>query len=472
MVKRIKKILIDTTLLNLCLFILMHCLSTPLYSQDVICMTMEESISMALTENNQIRSMEFEKEKADWNKKRAWSVLFPSINMYTRYSNIDNKTFMERSYNPFSSLGLQMPQSVFRESYYSSINIHTPLFEGALLNGLAIADANIEMASQADKAAREEIIFQVIRSYLNIIKANDILKLQRDYLELSQMNYERAERLQRADRYSKTEALRWKVDYQLQKSIVASSESVLRNSKATLTRFLGTGLKKPFEIKKNIPTILTEKSEEIANKTDDEILEMINLSNEELIKINSSLSSIKAGEEISRLMYKNTFSSYMPSVSLDYSYAWKENNTIDLDDNRSQTLMVTCNIPIFKSFQNYTVSKTAYYDYRKTKELFSDQLQNIRYVLTNITNNIINLKNQRELSKVNVEFNEKNYNIVARRKEQGLVSNINFIDAKLNLQNAKLNHISTYYDLISSMIELYYHLGKLDTVYVKILNLK
>jgi len=83
-------------------------------------------------------------------------------------------------------------------------------------------------------------------------------------------------------------------------------------------------------------------------------------------------------------------------------------------------------------------------------------------MLTETVNKIINLKTQRELSKANVEFSEHNYRTVSLQKEKGLISNIDFIDAKLNLQNAKLNDISTNYDFISAMVELYYMLGKLN----------
>ena len=69
---------------------------------------------------------------------------------------------------------------------------------------------------------------------------------------------------------------------------------------------------------------------------------------------------------------------------------------------------------------------------------------------------------QRELSKANVEFNKNNYNVIEKQKERGLVSNIDFIDAKLNLQNAELSDINNHYDFITAMVELYYLLGKLD----------
>ena len=68
------------------------------------------------------------------------------------------------------------------------------------------------------------------------------------------------------------------------------------------------------------------------------------------------------------------------------------------------------------------------------------------------------------MNATNVSFNEKNYSVIEQQKEKGLVSNLDFIDAKLNLQNSKLENINTHYDFISAMTELFYLLGKLNNV--------
>jgi outer membrane protein TolC len=124
--------------------------------------------------------------------------------------------------------------------------------------------------------------------------------------------------------------------------------------------------------------------------------------------------------------------------------------------------MVNLRMPIFTSFQNYTQLKSSYYEYRESQENFYDNLLNLRYVLTETVNKLINLKTQKELSKISLEFNQRNYRIIEQQREKGLVSNIDFVDAKVNLQNANLVDISNYYDFITGMVELYYLLGKLQ----------
>jgi outer membrane protein TolC len=427
---------------------------------------MEEAIEKALVKNNLVRSSEFALNSAEWNTKHAWTLLFPTLKLNSRFTRIDQQSFAERDFRRYfpPELASQIPQTVFQESYFTSLDVTAPIFNGSLINNLSVANASEDAALKINESTRENIIFQVISSYLSVLKSKEVLNIQKDYLDLSRLNYEKAERLYKANRYSKTEALRWKVEFQQQKSIVVSSESQSRSDMTILNRLINEDMFNALEVEKDIPTYLLAESERLQQFSDAEILDLIKLNDDELTNVNKNLSAAKSNEEVSWLLYKNSFTSYLPDISLSYSYGWRENNTLALDDYSPKTLMINFSIPIFTSFQNFTSLKSTYYDYKQNQEQFFDQLQNTKYILTETSNKLIRLKTQRELSKTNVEYNEHNYRIVETQKERGLVSNIDFIDAKLNLQNAKLDDINNHYDFISAMVELYYLLGKIESV--------
>jgi outer membrane protein TolC len=202
----------------------------------------------------------------------------------------------------------------------------------------------------------------------------------------------------------------------------------------------------------------------LLNLSENEILDLIDLNSDQLIEANASLAALKSGEEVSRLLHKNSYSSFMPKINFSYSYGWRENNTIDLDDYSPKNLMVNFSLPIFSGFQNYTALKSSFYEYKKNEEEFKDQLLNTKLVLQNVANNLINIKSQMDLLKSNVELSENNYKIVERRRERGLVSNIDYIDAKLKMQEANINYISNNYLFIASIVELYYLIGKIENL--------
>lgn len=439
------------------------------YSQEnnlIKYLTMEEAISRALNDNNLIKSNKYSIKKASWDVKRAWAELFPILSFNTRYSWIDYQTFAERDFRRYlpPELASQIPQTVFQESYYSSFNLNMPLFNGILINGLSLAYEQENLSEQQTKSVEHQTVHNVITSYLNVLRTKELHKIQTEYLNLSKLNYEKAQRLFMANRYSENEALRWKIDYQQQKSTVSNSNAELRNSLLALSRLINASLDTSTIIENKIAANLEEEKNKMLKLDDDEILNIIKLNDDELIRANANLAAIKSGEEISRLVHKNSYASYLPKVNLQYSYGWRENNTLDLDDYSPKNLMINLSIPIFSGFQNYTELKSTFYEYKKNEEEFKDQLLNTKLILNNVVNNIINVKSQLDLQKSTVEFSENNYKIVERQRERGLVSNIDYIDAKLNMQTAAIEYISSSYNFISSIVELYYLTGKIESL--------
>ncbi|MCW8850888.1 MAG: TolC family protein [Melioribacteraceae bacterium] len=452
-------------ILTLLVFVFTQSIYFPQEKGYVKYLTMEEAISRAIIDNNMVKSNKFAIKKANWDVKRAWAELFPVLSFNTRYNWIDDQTFAERDFSRyFKDSGLNIPQTVFQESYYSSFDLSMPLFNGVLLNGLAIAYEQELLSEQQTKSVEHQVVFNVITSYLNVLKNNEFRNIQNEYLGLSKLNYEKAQRLYEANRYSQNEALRWKIDFQQQKSTVANSNAELRNSLLTLSRLVNAEIDSSTIIDPAIIENLESEKMMILSMNEKEILQLVDLSDEDLITANASLAALSSGKEVSRLLHKNSYSSFMPKVNLNYSYAWRENNTLKLDDYSPKNLMISLSVPIFSGFQNYTALKSSFYEFKKNEEEFKDQLINTKLILNNVANNIINLKAQLDLLSSNLELSKNNYSIVERQRERGLVSNIDYIDAKLNMQNANLDYISNNYNFIISIVELYYLTGKIENL--------
>ncbi len=453
-------------------FVIFFLLNSHITAQekDLQFLDMETAINRALSLNNQVRSSDYAVQQATWGKRHAWSLLFPVLTFNSNYTWIDDSTFVLRDFSRYfndPNSGFQIPQTVFQESYRSSLDLSMPLFNGALLNGVSIANANEDMYLEQNQYMRDNIIYLVIKNYLNVLKERELLKLQNEYLMLSKLNYEKALRLFKAGRWSKTDALRWQIEFQKQKSFVVNSDANVVNTIAAFNSLLSIKLNQNIKIEEKIPESLETEINNIQNLEKKDLWKLVELSDDELITANAALNANQFGNEVSRLQYRNSFSAYMPNISLAYSHAWRENNTIELDDYSPKTLMVNLSIPLFSSFQNFTALKSSYYAYKKNQENFYDQIKNTRFVLTQTVNKILNIKTQLELSALNVEFNELNYRTVEIQREKGLVSNIDFVDAKINLQNALLENVSNRYDFISGVVELYYLLGKIDKMTTK-----
>ncbi len=433
---------------------------------DSIHLTLKTSIARALNRNPQLLSSRFSLKKAQWDKRRAWTQLFPKISFNTRFMRIDDQSFAERDFRRYlpPELAGQMPQTVFQKSWSSSFDLSLTLFNTGVWNGLMISRANLTMADDQNESVHNLIIFQVISSYLNLLKAQKTAQLQSQFLDLSERNYQKAERIYQADIYAKSDILRWKLEAQQQKSAVETSRAALRSAETMIRRLLNLNEEITINIDEALPQWLEQETHRVCVQTESDILAMIQLNDEELIKHNAALRAAHAGTDIYKWLYRNGYSSFFPEINLSYSHGWRENNTIALDDYSPKTLMLNLTFPIFNSFQDYAALKSSYYEYKISEADFLDQIKQTRYLLTETVNRILTLRYRNELALTNRELSDQNYRIVEHQWEQNLLSNIELIDAKLNCQNNALEEIYTHYDLIAAVVELHYLLGRLTII--------
>jgi len=429
-------------------------------------LTLDEAIDRALHENPQIKASEFAMRKATWDRVNAWTLLIPSFSASSRYMWIDDRTFAERDFRRYlpEPIKSTIPQTVFQESYYTSLDVSMPLFNSSILNGLRIANASRKMAVEQYRSVRENTIYQVVSSYLNVLKSKELLTLQRDQMELSRRNFKKAERLEKAGRYSRGEALRWKLDMQQQQSQVVGNEATLRSQLAVLNRLLNTDISDANMLYVDVPEVLVQENERVAEMTDDDILKFVQIQDNQMVEANAALAAADQGRKVTWSAYHGSYTNYLPVVNASYSHAWRENNTLALDDYSPKTFLINVSVPLFTGFQNATAVKSAYYQYKQQEALFEDQIKSTRYLLTETVNRLISLKTQKALSITSRELAEHSYRMMVEQKEKGLVSNIDFIDAKLNLQRAEQDMINTQYDFIIVVVELYYLLGKLESL--------
>ena len=433
-------------------------------------LTLEACLRQALANNRQLAAAGFAAEKANWDRRNAWSQFAPRVSFNTEVTRIDEQTLAERDFSRYFPPEIPVPRVAFRTSYYSSFQAHIPIFDAELINGLSVATTGQAAAERTREAIRDRILLQVTSGYLEVLKRGAMLELQREFLVLTGLNVEKAERMHRAGRYSKLDLLRWQVEHQQQKSSVAAGESALRDATVRLRRVLNLRTLQADALADRVPDRLEAEVTRVAGLSEAEIRKLAGVDSRTLVDGNAMLAAAEQDRERSRLVYRGRYSSYLPDVSLSYSTAWRRNDTPALDEYRPSTVMLNFSVPLFTGFRNLSRLKSAQFSYRAQDTRFSDLIDETRQALGETVNRIVNLKTQRELIRTSLVFNENNYRIVSREKELGRVSNLDVIDAKLNLQNARLLEITTQFDLTSAVIELSYLMGGLDDLVEEIVE--
>ncbi len=187
--------------------------------------TLEEAVTKALEFNHQLNAAHFGLEAAKWAHRQAMAQLLPSITLQSNYTRLDNETvaranaigreitmFFPDSTGTLQPVTIEIPQSVFRDGYETSINGQLLLLNPAVWNGVSLAGASKNLASSEVQTAIQSTVHKTLRVYIELLRLHSLIRVQEQHVEQAIRNAEQAERLFQVGRYSEADVLRWRVE--------------------------------------------------------------------------------------------------------------------------------------------------------------------------------------------------------------------------------------------------------------------
>ncbi|NVJ47467.1 MAG: TolC family protein, partial [Cytophagia bacterium] len=174
-------------------------------------------------------------------------------------------------------------------------------------------------------------------------------------------------------------------------------------------------------------------------------------------------------KRLAELDIKNTYSQYIPKVSLNA--AWGRNSGTDIFGNlwndqkqwfTSSNVGLSVSIPVFDGLRKkYTVERKRYQ--LETLNYQSSQLSNsLKQELVNAQKALdVNLE-MLEVQEANLELAQEVADVTRAKYTEGVGSNLELIDADQAYKVAEINYLTALYDAIVAKIDLDKALGKLN----------
>jgi len=166
-------------------------------------LTMEEAVERSLERNPSLRAAEENRAASRWGVRKAYSNYFPRVNISQSYLQQDKKTIRQAN---FAIEGVKqmpgfedvdIPPFMYLHTYGTSFSLTQTIYDGGNLSSqLKIAKANAGLSEYMESDTRAEIIYQVKSTYLQSLKASELIKIRRQSLELTKQNLETARRKQ------------------------------------------------------------------------------------------------------------------------------------------------------------------------------------------------------------------------------------------------------------------------------------
>lgn len=397
--------------------------------------SLNNCINYAIDHNHQVNHAKLEERQGEIAYQQSkWNYL-PGIS-----GGSDAKMKYGRSVDP--NTNAYVDQSFFANDYY--INASMEVFHGfSQHNQVLYHKFKREAAGFNTAKACDDLAFQVMNAYFDVVYFEALLEIARQQKESSMVNHQKTLSMTNLGLKSEADLLEVKANMEKDELFLLQTENKLLLARITL--------KKAMNYPAGEEIVLTHQIEELVehplgSQPADLLFEKFSRWSPEVLALEKEL---KAAQKNIRINQAN----YLPSVTLMASYCTgfyetnkdQFNQTIpfeeQLKNNRGQFLGARLSVPIFSRNELRN-------NVRKSK-LLSDQAENrleemrkaLLFDITYDLSELTALHKEVGQSRVQLEADRLAYQAAQKKYDKGLVGVIEFFTAKNRLANTETQYL-------------------------------
>jgi outer membrane protein len=417
-------------------------------------LTLQQCLDIAIKNNLLVKQSELDVERNRISYQQARENMLPSLN-----GSVDHSISDGRSLNPSTN---QYVTTQFTSATYG-LNSSLTLSSGLTLQNAVKQTSLAYQAGKMDfQQAKDNLTLNIITSYLQVLNAEDQLTQANSQSAVSQKQEERQEVLNKDGAVLPSAYYDLKGQAAADKLNVVNAKSALDIAKLTLLQLMNVPYNKNVRIQRQLADQLPMQY----NETADQIYS----------KALTDLAYVKAADLRRQSAEKGVQvakGALIPSISLggnlgtNYSSSANSSGTTSgyvnqLQNNYGTSIGVGINVPILNYIQNRNKVKLAKLDLLNTQYVE----QNVRIQLReNIDQAYVNMAAAYDRYKLLVEqvdaFGES-FRIAEIRFNAGVLTSVDFLIVKGNLDRAKTSLISSRYDYLIRTKILDYYQGRLS----------
>jgi len=456
-------------ILYLLLWIPLAAAAEPLTTLD-----MDEAVQLALENNLDVRiaaEAERSAEAADWS---TMTSFFPRVSAgvtYLKYTGAYSTTGMGGSsgYGSYSSAGPGdpwqgvdevgdqgggIPTNLDYENFSTSITITQPIFNGgAIYWGKVMAAAGEEMTELQLVAARQAAILAVKQAYLDSLRADELLAVQRKnqenlthHVQITQTNLD-------VGLASKVDLLRAESELAAAEGDVIAAQNIVRLSRVNLADVIGVELDREVRL---APVDVGEPAGPSVSL--DEALDYAR-------ENNPGLATVYKSERLAEGQVGLAASAFWPKINLQAAYGWVQGDDFAFyEEDDYWRIGVSASLDLFTSTQRLADLAQARAEQRKTRLQIRQAEQAI---LTGVEAAYLGLNEkvaQIGVSEKQLAVAGEALDLMEQMAAQGLVSDVeaDYLDINLAYLMARMGEVSARYDYLVARENLASLMGAIE----------
>jgi outer membrane protein len=411
-------------------------------------LSLNEAITIAVNRNTTLLKSTNSLKNSESNVKTAVGNFLPTIgaNAGWNYSKNENEvgatTFKSESRN-----------------YSAGVGSSWTLFDG-LSNFASLSQSKNELESAKYNVDRlkQDIVFQTISLYYDVINTSQLLKFKEDDVKWNQKNLETITERNRLGSVTLADVYAQQVRVGNAELEVIRTKNNLETGKSELLSFLGLDVLEAYEFTDSPSASEMDKVKKDLDLDYRNLGELVGKALENRLDYKSAqlnLESAYDGLTIAR-------SGHLPTLTNTINYGVGADRIKNMFDNRSLTVGLSLNVPIFSGFavENRVQFAEVFAENRKIElsELERDIKKSIQKTYLNLQAAEKGLK----VSEKNVLAAQENLKIESEKYSLGAGTLLNVLVANSEFTNAQTNFINAQFAYITLSEQLKYYLGVIE----------
>lgn len=410
-------------------------------SQDVKALTLYDAINLAKKYNSDYKIAWLEKFKAEKKVSEVYSEnLVPTVTLNSRYT----RSFKKQTINIFG----QTFEIGSDNSINTTIDVSEPIpFLGTpVMNGIRIAEYYERLQDENVAQVESKVKADVKKAFYNCLLLKEVTSLNRQSITNAEENLRVVEARYKAGVALEYDYIRAKVKVETLKPQLTQSENNLTVAKKFLKNTIG--LRDGQDI--DVVGSLSYDSAEVWGSMDDIIK---NVSEKNVV-----IRQLKIGKLINEELSDIDYANYLPKFYVfgQYGLQSSENDDRSITQYRFYNTLVagiglTWNLNLFrnsyKEEQSIIEIKKSEEQIVKTKELLKTQTESVLLRIEDAKNRIIA---QSEI----VATAQRGYDLASISYKNGVLNQIDVVDAEFALSQVKLAYIQAIYDYMNAKTDL------------------
>lgn len=402
-------------------------------------LTVDEAIKIGLEKNYSVMIAKNNQEIAKAQNNYGAAGMSPSV---TVNGNLNLSSL--NSHQEFNTGVVQERAGAQTNNTGASLNVYWTIFDGLKMFAIKKRlDANEQLSAIYLKQQMENTIYDIVASYYNIVKINELIKAAKQNLQIYEERLKIARLRLEIGSDSRVEVLLSQSDYNKAKTSIMQLELDLLNAKAQLNMVINQPVDTDF-------------------RTADSIMVNYNPGYDELKKsslsTNSSIQISRQSELIAQQRVKEYRSNNLPFVQLNGAYTFVRNQSqagiVFLNRQNGLTGGITASWLLFNGMRNQKLAQEANllalnqrYVTQQTEQLVDAT------VLVNFRSFQMN-KQILELESQNLSDSKEVQVVSLERYKIGKSNLLETIETQKNLEDAQVRYINALYNIKMAETEL------------------